>query len=122
MSPFDSWEDFQAGMYHPRLNPENVALAEQLLRDCDAFREAATEMVREWPVSAKQNLQHMWSGRNAWLGQATCCYSLGATGAETRTAWGQMDNAAQRAANDVARAVRIIWERGNVDAQTSLAV
>ena len=122
MSPFDSWEDFGAGMYAPRLDPETVAMAQGLLTDCEAFREAATEMVRDWPTSATQNLRHMWSGRNAWLGQATCCYSVGATAGETRAAWGLMDNGAHRAANDVARAVRLAWEKGHVDAQTSLAV
>jgi hypothetical protein len=122
MNPFDSWEDFAAGMYRQRLDAEHISLAEQLLRDCEAFREAATEMVREWPTSARQNLDHMWSGRNAWLGQATCCYSVGATSAETRAAWGLMDNGAQRSANEVARLVRLARERGHHDAQASLAM
>lgn len=116
--PWDEWEDYQSGMYEPAARPEIVQAAAALLADETAFYEAAREMLREWPVSARQNQQHMWSGRNAWLGQASCCYSVGATGAETRTAWGTLSNSQQSAANAVAIAVRKTWEKGLQDAQT----
>lgn len=116
--PWDEWEDYAAGMYEPTVRDETVQLSAQLLSNPDAFMEAAREMLREWPNAARHNQQHMWSGRNAWLGQATCCYSHGATGAETREAWGTMTNTAQNAANDVAMTVRKSWEKGLQDAQT----
>lgn len=118
MQPWDEWEDHRAGMYIPSVRPDMVAKAARLLSDEDAFREAAFEMLREWPNAAIHNQTHMWSGRNAWLGQATCCYSLAATSAETRAAWGTMSNAAQLAANAVAATVRKSWEKGLQDAQT----
>lgn len=120
--PFDTWEDWNAGMYLARLDLDMAVAARGLLCDQEAFREAATEMLREWPTAAHQNLAHMQSGRNAWVGQATCCYSLGATAAETRQAWGMMSNTDQTKANETARRVRSIWEKGDRDAQTSFAV
>ena len=121
MTPWSEWEDYQAGMYLTRYETAMVAESVAVLTDPERFREAAREMIREWPVAAIQNLTRMWTGRNAWVGQATCCYSHGATGLETRTGWGQMTNDQQRAANAVADAVRAEFERGRRDAQTLFA-
>jgi hypothetical protein len=79
-------------------------------------------MLRAWPVAARQALRYMESGRNAWLGQATCCYAHGATSAETRQAWGSLSDEVQREANTIARGVRSEWEKDFIDAQTLLGL
>jgi hypothetical protein len=117
---WDYWEDYRAGMYRSDMDPWRSALSEALLGDPDHFYEVAREMIREWPNSAHHNLVNMWSGRNAWLGQAACCYAHGATAADTKAAWGLLTNDQQRAANAVARTVQEQWERGKHDAQTVL--
>lgn len=119
---WDHWEDYQHGLYRPVLDAARSELSLALLRDPGYFEEVSREMLREWPNSARHNLTHMWSGRNAWIGQASCCYAHGATSADTRAAWGLLTNAEQIAANSVARAVRFVWERGEHDAQTALAL
>lgn len=111
---WNRWEDWLAGMYGTESTVANVRAARGLLCDPDAFMEAAREMVREWPTAAVHNLTHLWTGRNAWVGQATCCYSLNITGTATREAWGSMTLDQQRAANEVATQVRIEWERRDV--------
>lgn len=116
--PWVEWEDYQAGLYRPDTDEGRQVASLELLSDPDSFREAAVEMLREWAHSARHNLAHMWSGRNAWMGQATCCYVHGATGADTRAAWGLLSNGEQRRANDVAVSVRAAWERDRRDAQT----
>jgi hypothetical protein len=108
------WEDFAAGMYATGCDAGQVTASALLLGDPDAFHEAAREMVREWPASAHHNLHNMWTGRNAWVGQATCCYSLGSPAQATRDAWGTLTLDQQRAANAVAVAVRIEWEARDV--------
>jgi hypothetical protein len=118
MAPWHDWEDYLAGLYHAVHTPENVPLSAAVLRDPEVFREAAMEMVREWPRAADHNLNKMWSGRNAWVGQATCCYVHQATAADTRVAWGTLSNPEQRAANAVADLVRAMWEGGRVHAET----
>ena len=120
--PWSDWEDYNAGLYATTFSPTGEAASLALLCSPEAFREAAREMVREWPNAARHNLAHMWSGRNAWVGQATCCYAHQATAVETRQAWGRMSNEQQRAANLVARDVRAEWEKGQADAQTLFAV
>ena len=121
MNAWDGWEDYRAGLYEPTINPAHVDQSARLLKDPDAFYEAAVEMLREWPKAAHHNLSNMWSGRNAWLGQATCCYPHEATGASTRDAWGQMTNIEQTQANAVAAAVRLRWAKGQDNAQTLFA-
>lgn len=115
--PWREWEDFVHGMYRPSTDPAAAVRAEGLLADQEQFREAAREMLREWPMSAHHNLDHMWSGRRAWVGQATCCYSVTATAADTRAAWGNLDNSQQRRANTVADQEIERWRKETHDAQ-----
>ena len=119
---YQVWEDYLAGMYAMDWDYDRQVEAAALLADPDQFYEVATEMLREWPNAARHNLHYLWSGRNAWIGQASCCYSLGATAADTRAAWGTLSNVQQNTANAVAKRVRLKWERTWRDAQTTLAL
>lgn len=119
-TPWHEWEDWKAGLYlanQPR--EEAILLSLNLLQDCDFFLEAGREMIRNWPNASRHNVQRLWSGRRAWVGQAACCYTHTATSIETRSAWGLLHNAAQRGANQVAE--RLIAEyltRGAARAET----
>lgn len=118
MWAWSEWEDFQHGMYSPSRDLRRVEAARGMLVDTEQFRECATEMVRAWPNAATHNLTSIWTGRRAWLGQATCCYSIGASSVDTRQAWGTLTNGEQRAANAVADDVITTWRREMHDAQT----
>ncbi len=111
LTPWTEWEDHTAGMYATEWAQEQVNDSSALLGDPDLFRETAREMIREWPVATQQNCAHMWSGRNAWIGQASCLYAHGAPAGATRAAWGTLTNEQQTVANEVARRVREEWER-----------
>lgn len=108
-----SWEDWQNGLYSPTITDEHIADSARLLADPDQFLEVAREMVREWPNAAVHNLKHMWTGRRAWIGQASCLYAHGATSASTRLAWGHLTSPQQRAANTVAEIVDEEWRTAN---------
>lgn len=120
--PWSEWEDYRAGLYGTDMNLTLLERSAAVLRDPAVFHEAAVEMIREWPNAARHNLTNLWTGRNAWVGQATCCYVHGATAVTTRAAWGTLTNSEQRRANDIAAGVREAWERGWRDAQTTLDV
>ena len=106
MTPWNEWEDYAAGLYTTRawqaMSKESVLL----LTSPEGFWECALEMVREWPKAAEQNIGRHETGHRAWIGQATCCYSHGATSEETKRAWGGLTNDQQDAANKVADAVK----------------
>lgn len=112
--PWQLWEDWIAGMYVTTATAEHEAASLELLTDPDQFREVAREMVRCWPVSAHHNLVNMWTGRRAWIGQASCLYSVNSPGVGTRAAWGRMTLEEQRAANVTADDVLEEWKRNNV--------
>jgi len=114
MFPWTKWEDFQAGMYDLTYTAEQVLAAASLLSDVDEFHEVATEMVRAWPIAAHHNLKNMWTGRNAWIGQASALYAYGVPNIATRIAWGTLNLDQQRAANSVAERVRIEREQRHV--------
>jgi hypothetical protein len=114
MFPWIKWEDFQAGMYRREFETVHVADAAALLSNPDEFAEVANEMVRAWPIAAHHNLKNMWTGRNAWIGQASALYAYDAPAIATRLAWGTLSLDQQRAANAIAEAVRIRREQDNV--------
>lgn len=113
MTAWIEWEDYQNGMYRPDYTPEHVAMSAELLGSPDDFREVAREMIRAWPGSAIHNLRNMWTGRNAWVGQASCLYAHNAPAIATREAWGTLTLDQQRAANQIADRARIEWEQDN---------
>jgi hypothetical protein len=121
MFPWLKWEDFQAGLYRLDYDNTHVAHAARLLADPDEFREVAREMVQAWPTSAHHNLKNMWTGRNAWVGQASALYAYNSPGIATRIAWGTLTLDQQRTANGVAEQVRIEREQRHVG-QTLFAV
>ena len=116
---WNEWEDYQAGLYRSQgaIRPEKFVASLSLLSDGEQFSEVAREMIREWPVAAAHNLA-LPSGKRAWIGQAACCYAHGATGDETRYAWGRLSNQVQIAANRVADTVADEYARGWPRAQT----
>ena len=118
-NPWIEWEDFQAGLYENRPAQDDlIDNSETLLSDPDEFFEVANEMIREWPNAALQNLVHIVTGQQAWIGQASCCYAHGATSEETRQAWGRLSNDIQRRANLVADAALESFVRGRNHGQT----
>jgi hypothetical protein len=115
--PWSTWEDWAAGLYEQR--PALLAMiadSERLLGNSDAFRETAREMMRNWPNSTYHALRFLPTSARSWIGQASCCYAHGATGDETRRAWGRLSSAVQRDANAVADTLRDEWERGFAEA------
>lgn len=103
--PWDSWEDYAAGLYGRTTRGIGPVLdSVKLLSRGGEFAETAREMLREWPHAAAHNL-NLPTGRRAWIGQAACCYHHGATAAETCAAWGRLPNEVQRRANEIADTV-----------------
>ncbi len=116
------WEDYAAGMYAPDVTEEMVDESARLLGKPAEFHAAAASVIAAWPVAARHNLDHMWTGRNAWLGQAACCFAHQATSAATRVAWGLISPDSQRRANAVATTVRAGREGGKHGIETLFAL
>ena len=75
----DQWEDFLAGMYvlsvPPEAEQEFIDDSEELLADPIELNRAMSTVIAAWPIAARVNLSHVARNRQAWLGQAACCYT-----------------------------------------------
>lgn len=89
----------------------NIKKCKELLADKNNCEAAMIAVITQWPISSAQHLSKI-SGKRPWLGQAACCYALGATEEETRIAWNfYMTPEEQTLANKIADEVIDIWQR-----------
>lgn len=108
------WEDYKAGMYKlPILIDEKelIIKCSKLLKDSEWFFEEGQNMVKLWSKSAQQNLTDKNINRQAWIGQATCCFVFGATEDTTKKAWRTLKEDEQVKANKVADKIFFDWKR-----------
>lgn len=111
---YEKWEDWKDGLYALSVSDSDetmVVRAARLLSDVDLFREAALKVIHQWPHAAEVNLSNRSRNRQAWLGQAACCFVCGATEDLTKEAWHRLSPAEQDAANMVADYVIAVWEQ-----------
>lgn len=124
--PYWLWEDYQNGFYNIEVNyseTEEYALATQardLLADSERFREVALKVVVEWHYSTEQNLSNAARNRQAWVGQAACCYELKVPDWITKFGWRMLTIEQQNEANSVADSVIEKWEVSICQKNTSI--
>lgn len=120
---YEKWEDYQNGMYKPtpKENEEKlIELSMSLLSNPDKFFDIALKMVNKWKISASVNLTNAQSNRQAWIGQASCCFEYGVPEEVTRTAWSRMSTVERIKANNIADKVIIAFENGYKAKNTQL--
>lgn len=112
--PYWNWECFINGMWLKRKNDMNkIQQCANLLSSTLECEEAMSGAVKAYPISAEQHLTKPL-GKRPWLGQAACCFALGATEEEVRIAWNfYMTSKSQDKANQIADEVIAKWESGN---------
>jgi len=115
--PYWLWEDHKAGLYDIRKKYSEIeemdlsVLAKTLLSNPEHFKIVALKVVSEWKVSADVNLSNKSRNRQAWVGQASCCYALGVPEYITKYGWRMMTPDQQKEANQVADEVIKLWEK-----------
>jgi len=89
----------------------------KMIADCEAtlscpqwLEESMCFVAHAWEKSAEHNLSNTARNRQAWLGQAACCFSHGAPEYLTKIAWNNLTDEQRAAANAVADAVIADWE------------
>ena len=114
--PYWLWEDFNAGLYTlmghwtEQQEEEMVEKAKALLCDSQLFRKVALEVIAKWKHAAEVNLTNPSRNKQAWIGQASCCYHFGVPEYITKYAWRLMTPEQQLEANQVADSVIQVWE------------
>lgn len=114
--PFWLWEDFKHGLYdiETTYNEKQVAeliqKAKDLLSNSKLFEYAALKVIKEWKHSAEVNLSNPSRNRQAWIGQASCCYYWHIPEYITKMGWRLLSESQQAEANGVADLVIKKWE------------
>jgi hypothetical protein len=109
-APYQEWEDYRSGMYRGRLADAGTEAALQVLARIERCRPAMVRVIREWPVAASVNLSNTAMNQRAWLGQAACCLTVGASADETKRAWWQLTETERARANACADEVIALWQ------------
>jgi hypothetical protein len=106
--PYTEWEDFKAGMWSGE-GAGKSQQAKELLSDSMRLFVAMRNVAMAWPIAAEINLSEPPNNR-AWLGQAACCFAVGANEESTRAAWGQLTDEQRSLANTIADQVISEWK------------
>ena len=112
---YKKWEDYQHGLYTKTTGKDekhDEVLTKQcasLLSDQNWFFRIAREMIHNWPNSADVNLTNPSRNKQAWIGQASCCYALGAPEFITKFAWNQLSPLQRIEANKTADVIIKMW-------------
>jgi len=109
--PFWLWEDHKNDMFRQECADELAyRKAIVLLSNPEEFRKVAQKVINEWKFSTQMNLSNRSRNRQAWLGQASCCYAYGVPEFMTKHGWRFLSEEQQKAANEVADEVIKYWE------------
>lgn len=111
--PFNKWEDFEQGMYETTCFLDDstmISECESLLKCKEWLWESMVFVSHNWKHAAEHNLTNLNRNRQAWLGQAACCFAHRAPEYITKKAWNNLSPQDQEAANAVADEVLKDWE------------
>jgi hypothetical protein len=113
--PYWLWEDYKYGLYNMEKQSEKEMMhiavkCKNLLCAKKQFELTALQVISKWKISAEVNLSNKARNRQAWIGQASCCYFLKAPEHITKLGWRLMDSTQQKEANRIADRIINIWE------------
>ena len=114
---YSKWEDVKNGIlkngFDEKTTEELTQMAKSLLCDSDEFYKFAKKVINEWEYASEQHLSNKSRNRQAWIGQATCCYRYGVPEYITKYAWRMMTKEEQDEANYIADGIIKLWEERN---------
>jgi hypothetical protein len=116
------WEDWQNGMYRSTIQADDAEAEEliqyafSLLSSPKSLYASMSSVVLDWPIASEVNLSHKSINRQAWLGQAACCYEHQVPEHLTKQAWHRLTLLQQDKANAIADRIIREWEEAHAHA------
>ena len=113
---YTKWEDFKNGLYNKICeNPEEkISLSIELLSNQENFYNVAMYMFKNWSYSAEHNLTDNAINKNAWIGQASCCFNHNSPDYITIEAWWKLDDDTRKLANKTAQRALRRWKSEHI--------
>jgi hypothetical protein len=97
-------------MFHDSYYELEVKAAYDILTSPVILEDAMRYVATYWIYSSEHNLTNKQRNRQAWLGQAACCWLVHATENSTKQAWSRMTDQQRDVANKVADKIISEWE------------
>ena len=109
------WEDYKRGLYDKTkrtIEDENrlANIAKSILTNSVLFKNMALRVISEWKYASEVNLSNPSRNKQAWIGQASCCYAYKIPEYITKMGWHLMTLEEQKQANKIADEVIETWE------------
>lgn len=120
---YQTWEDYKAGMWRSVTGAERedfFQVAIDFTGNAELYGSWMLKVLDEWPISCEQNLTDTGMNRKAWIGHAACCLATSCPEDVTRSAWGELSQEQQDAANAKAQEAIEKWERAHEGKDSSL--
>ena len=116
--PYQLWEDTKNGIHvtegFTEKQTERLTIkAKKLLCNPKEFYKTALNVIRNWKYASEQHLSNKSRNRQAWIGQASCCYKYKVPEHITKYAWRMMTLEEQDTANHIADVIIKKWEEKN---------
>jgi len=114
--PYWKWEDWNNGQfnvekrYSEKQEEELCKKVKELLSDSKEFYKIALKVINEWVFASEHNLTNSSLNKQAWIGQASCCYKYKIPERITILGWKMLSPTQQKEANNVADKIIKIWE------------
>ena len=114
--PYWKWEDFKNGQYdleREYSEKEEYDLAikiKDFLSNDKEFLKIGLKVINEWTFASEQNLSNSSRNRQAWIGQASCCYKLKVPERIIKYGWRLISPEKQIKANLIADKIIKKWE------------
>lgn len=105
------WEDWKNSLYVNKIVDTDITKSAMLLSDQGLFYRTAIIMVASWEIASAVQLSNKSRNRQAWIGQATCCFVHGASEMSTKKAWWTLNEQTRIEANRTADQVINQYER-----------
>jgi hypothetical protein len=116
---YELWEDVKNDILKDgfsEIEAEKLTLkAKSLLCNPKEFLKIANEVIIEWKYASEQHLSNKSRNRQAWLGQASCCFKYKVPEYITKYAWRLMTFEEQKKANEIADIIIKKWELLNAE-------
>ena len=112
---YSFWEDWKAGLYScvdKSMEPQLINNSREILSNIELFRSIMLKILKEWKYSSQMQLSNNSRNRQAWLGQAACCYSHKVPEYLTKAAWRQLTEQQQIEANNTADEIIYRFDNG----------
>lgn len=107
---YELWECHKHKMYDDEIDENSIKCSYDILRNLEVLKDGMWYVSKHWVYSAENFLSNKARNRQAYLGQAACCWLVHSSEKTTKEAWNRLTDDERQKANDVADSILLEWD------------